>query len=219
MGNTFKAIAGGISYVKYYKVSLIKSLLVPFVLLAIITTLAFLPNIDSNSALAIEMLQWLPLTLIAITTHKVILEGPNSVPIWGINRFGAREFRFMGYEVLVVIVALPVLVFYFIPHLGGFLSMTAIAYIIGRLSLVFPSIAIGADVSLKESWVATKNYQLMMIVVVGLFPFLLGLLETLFASLPGMFWIGFVTSTFTTVFVVASLSVAYKIVMESQVVR
>ncbi|MEJ2743694.1 MAG: hypothetical protein P8176_14785, partial [Gammaproteobacteria bacterium] len=103
----------------------------------------------------------------------------------------------------------------YIPHLGIFIMITAIAYIVGRLSLVFPSIAIGEDIGLKDSWEATKNYKLMMIVVVVLFPLILRLLEETLKLLPGMFWIGFLTSPLTIIFVVSSLSSAYKIVMES----
>ncbi|MEJ2754539.1 MAG: hypothetical protein P8104_01560 [Gammaproteobacteria bacterium] len=215
MKNAIKAITEGVSYVGYYKTSLLKALLVPLALLALIKILGFLPNIDSNTATAIKFLKCIPLTLIAITTHKIILDGPNSVPSWGINRFGTREFKFIGNQFLVFIVALPTLVLAYIPHLGIFIMITAIAYIVGRLSLVFPSIAIGEDIGLKDSWEATKNYKLMMVVVVVLFPLILRLLEETLKLLPGMFWIGFLTSPLTIIFVVSSLSSAYKIVMES----
>ena len=219
MENTIKAIVGGISYIKYYRNSLAKALLVPFILLALITSLAFLPDVGSKGVFAINLLQWIPLTLIAVTTHRIILEGPDSVPTWGINRFGAREFKFIGYQFLVAIAALPAAVFTFIPYIGIFLSLVAIAYIIGRLSLVLPSIAIDSNIGLKQSWEATKNHQTMMVVVVILSPILFGFIERFLATLPGLFWISVVISLLTTVFLIAMLSVAYKIVMEPKLAR
>ncbi len=219
MQNSIKAISDGLTYLKYYQVILIKALLIPFLLLIVLISLALLPNIDSKIEYAIYFLQWIPFTLIAITTHKVILEGPNAVPTWGINRFGARELKFVGYQILIVFVALPVAVLVLIPHIGIYLWVFAIMYIIGRLSLVFPSIAIGADLGFVESWSATKNHQLMMIVVVGMFPLILGFLEDFLASLPGFYWVSAVISALTIVLVIAPLSAAYKIVMEPKLAR
>lgn len=232
MKNTIKAIAGGISCVKYYHRSLLKALIVPFVVFALVTALSFVPNIDWKGLIAIRILQWIPFTLIAITTHKIILEGPNSVPTWGINRFGRREVKFAVYGILIgliafpaivltigLMVAFPAIVLTFIPYIVIFIFIATLAYIIGRFSLVFPSIAISSNIRLKDSWVATKDNKLMMIVVVTMFPFILGILEQLLASLPGMFWIGIVTSALTIVLVTATLSMAYKIVMDNQIAR
>jgi len=147
------------------------------------------------------------------------LEGPNSVPTWGLNRFGVREFRFIGYQLLLVLFAIPFSILVFIPHWGFEIAMITMGYFVSRLSLVFPSVAIGGDLGTGDSWNATKNHQLMMIVVTVLFPFVIFSLETRLESIPALFWIGHLISALITIFVVSSLSVAYEIVMKSSVAR
>jgi hypothetical protein len=90
---------------------------------------------------------------------------------------------------------------------------------LGRLSLVFPSIAIGEKMDFKDSWDATKNHKLMMFTAVVLFPMGIELFSYLLSLIPGLNYLADFFLIFTIVFVVAALSVAYKIVMESQDVR
>lgn len=214
MNNSVKAVAGGVGYVIYYLGVFVKTLCVPFVLLILISSIALTPELSGEALGLARFLQWIPLTLIAITTHRIILDGPYTVPTWGINRFGLQELKFFAYQFVVAFAALPAIIFSTIPFVGILLTFVAIAYIIARLSLVFPAIAIGKPFGLKDSWRATQDHQLMMLVVVVVFPVFLGAIDMLVGMIPGMLWASIVISTLTTVFVVASLSVAYKIIME-----
>ena len=215
MNHSIKALAGGVGYVIYYLGVFVKTLCVPFVFLILLSSVALRQDISAEALGLVRFLQWIPLTLIAITTHRIILEGPYTVPTWGINRFGIQELKFFAYQFVVAFAALPAIIFSTIPVVGILLTFVAIAYIIARLSLVFPAIAIGKPFGLKDSWRATQDHQLMMLVVVVVFPVFLGVIDTLVAMLPGMMWASIVISTVTTVFIVSSLSVAYKIIMET----
>jgi len=71
----------------------------------------------------------------------------------------------------------------------------------------------------KDSWDATKNHKLMMFTAVVIFPTALIILEYCLSLIPGLSYLGDLLSIVTAVFIVATLSVAYKIVMDSQIVR
>ncbi len=219
MENSIKSVVGGITYVRHYFLPLSKALIVPFTIMLFLTLVLITSNLPKEAKTVISILQWIPLTLIAITTHKIILEGPDSVAEWGINRFGWRELKFTLCEILIVLFALPAAIFILIPYVGVFLFMLVAAYIIGRMSLVFPSIAIGERMDFKDSWIATKDHQLMMFSAVILFPLVIGAFEYFLSLVPGLSYLADFLSIFTVVLVVAALSVAYKIVIESSNVR
>ena len=96
--------------------------------------------------------------IIAVTTHRVILLGPDSVPVWGIYKPSIREFYFavnaLGLAIISYLSVLAVMVsflgsFFAKPTEWNTLVLSAIA-ILGifmtwyscRLFLVLPSIAI-----------------------------------------------------------------------------
>lgn len=213
MENSIKAVVGGIAYVKFYFSPLCKALLIPVSAVVLLTLVGLMPSLSANGHKIIELLEWVPLTLIAITTHKIILEGPESVPSWGINRIKWREIKFFLYGLIIGLIMLPASFFLFVPYAGIFLFAFSAAYLMGRFSLVFPSIAIGGDVDLKDSWNATKNHKLMMFSAVVLFPVLIGVIEYFLVLIPGIGNVVSVFSVFTMIFIVAALSVAYKIAM------
>lgn len=215
MENAVKAIYGGIVHVKYHFRQLVKSLAVPFVLLIFLVSDVLIPGINTGDLFIIEFAQWIPLTLIAITTHRTILEGPDSVPEWGIKKFGYSEFKFVFYEIGIVLLSLPfAFIGLMIPDIGKYLAMLIIEYVFSRLSLVFPSIAIDKSIDLKASWVYTKDHQVMMFSSVIIFPFVLTGIEEVLAMIPGLFWISGVLSAVTIVFTVSALSVSYKIIQD-----
>ena len=77
------------------------------------------------------------------------------------------------------------------------------------MSLVFPSIAIDKKFDFKDSWDATKGHKLMMFVVVAVFPFTLGVFEFMLGRIQGITFVLQLISLFTTIYIVATLSVAY----------
>jgi hypothetical protein len=216
--NSIKALVGGVSYTIFYRKAIFKAILIPLILYLLLNSLASLPGTNSEGFRAIGFLMMIPYTLIAITTHRIILQGPGSVSEWGINDFRLREIRYAGYGYLVVLVSLvPSVGFMLIPDVGRYITLLIASYFAGRLSLVFPSIALDTSMGLTESWVETKGRGLVMFVFVVIYPFIVYLLSDLLWYLPGLFWLDLVLNGLAPVFLVASLSVAYKIILGDNV--
>ncbi len=198
---------------------LAKALVLPII--AYLTIVAFMLA-EGTSITALWVLRFatlIPVTLIAVTTHRIILKGPDSVPTWGINRFGWREIKFTLSQYLVLIFLIPIYILFFIPYVGFLLGSVASAYFLGRMSLVFPSIAIENKFDFKDSWDATKNHKLMMFIVVAVFPFVLGMIGFMLGRIEGAAIVIHVITIITTVYIIAALSIAYQIVIEPEGVR
>ena len=219
MEDSIKSIVGGITYVRHYSLPLFKALVVPVLIMSVLVLLSLIPDAPIEVISILDFLQWIPLTLIAVTTHRIIIQGPDSVPEWGINRFGLREFKFFVYQLLIMLFMLPAAVFMFIPYVGIFVFFFITLYLISRMSLVFPSIAIGETMDFKDSWKATKNHKLMMFTVVAFFPMLIVIIEILLSLIPGLNYLVGLLSIFTIILMISTLSAAYKLVMENQIVR
>lgn len=242
-----RTIWGAFGYIYEYRDSLAKALVVPITIIAAANII--FSNPEGNSFETGFMLG-VPLFvsyfyfyfIVAINTHRIILLGPRSVPTWGIYIPGRRELYFFLYSIAIVFIAsLPVFPFTFavrllaptsgspfasffamllpIPILVGFL------YFFARLSLVLPAIATDQGWSIRDSWSATKDHQFSMIVVIGIFPFILGipsmLLEFLaelpdpgaaLNLLPYLKGVAAIVSSLTMVVTIAALSVAFHII-------
>ena len=219
MENSCKPIERGFALVNENCKPLAKALLVPVVAYLAIAALMLVDSSTPTAQWVQRIALLMPVTLIAVTTHRIILKGPDSVPTWGINRFGWREIKFTLCQYVMLIFLIPVAILFFIPFVGPILVMIAGAYLVGRMSLVFPGIALERKFDFKDSWDATKNYKLMMFVVVAVFPFILGIVNFMLGRIQGITLVLQVISLFTTIYVIAALSIAYQIVMEPERVR
>lgn len=216
MEDSFKPIELAFASVNANYKSLAKTILLPVTAYLAMSAVMLLEGLSTTANWILGLASLIPVTLIAITTHRIILKGPESVPTWGINRFGWREIKFTLYQYLVLIFLIPLAILIFIPFAGPILVIIVGAYMVGRMSLVFPGIAIGEELDFKDSWDATKNHKLMMFVVVAVFPFALGMIGFMLERIEGITFVLQILSIFTTIYVVAALSVAYQIVMEPE---
>ena len=142
----------------YHKVTIVKCLMVPVIVLAIIDT----------STISYLFSSWIPIllllrvvfyTLIAVTTHRIILLGPESVSIWGIYKWGKRETYFALYVLLLALVMIPL---EFLGMFSEYMSViaTVIAlWVAGRFALVFPGIAIDEHFTFELSRIRTQKYK------------------------------------------------------------
>ncbi len=151
--------------------ALLKALLIP----AILTTALPLAIPETG-----ESLGWSTLlaalsgaigVMYAVSCHRILLVGETSLP----NRYGIywtqRETRFIGWSIAIGLLALfammPLGIVFGLDAVGdltgivGWLKGLAIyvpaAYVISRLSMVFPATAIDLRPSLEESWYLTRN--------------------------------------------------------------
>ncbi len=219
MEDSFKPIERGFASVNENYKALAKALLVPVVAYLAIAALMLVNGSTPTAQWVLRIALLIPVALIAVTTHRIILKGPDSVPTWGINRIGWREIEFTLCQYVMLIFLIPAAILFFVPFVGPILGMVVGAYMIGRMSLVFPSIALERKFDFKDSWDATKNYKFMMFVVVAVFPFLPGMINFMLGRIQGITLVLQVISLFTTVYVVAALTIAYQIVMEPEIVR
>lgn len=214
MKSSIAVIIDGFKSVKLHYKALSKALVIPVLLMLIINYVPLILNFSESSSLWLMLVSIVPMTLIAITTHKIILEGAESVPEWGINSFGKRELKFIGAELLLGICLIPVFILGLIPVIGFLLGRLILYYLISRVALVFPSIALGKNMTFIESWHKTKKHQLMMCSAVAVFPFLIGLIQIALSLTPNGGYITGFFSIISMVLVVASLSTAYRIIEE-----
>ncbi len=206
-------VLSAIRYVFEYKGTLIKALLIPFCLYVLLDLAEYL-ELTTTAKVIASILGWVAHTLFAVTTHRVVLLGPKSIPKWGTLSWSKRETLFALHILGLGIVVIPLAIFSLVPVIGVVLVICSVFWVIGRLSLVFPAIAIDQGVSYIYSWNITKNYQLLMVLVVIVFPILLLAPALLLSFIPYGFIGTSILSTFATVFTVAALSVTYKEVFQ-----
>lgn len=221
---------GAVGYLVHYRKNIVKSLLVPVVLVMIIDLLSyFIPDEWTLVGWALFAVIVLFYAVMAVTVHRLLILGPESVPEWGLPGLSARELRFASYVLGIMLIAwvvkLPMLLVVLLPaekfdYLGivsGFLflwSMVA-GFIVARFLLVFPGTAVDRDPSLKGSWSMTRPHVLMIFLVGVVVPELGGLLLSWLYTVPVIQHLGTLIAVVVLVFFVSLLSVAYRQIQAS----
>ena len=165
---------------------LIQKLFIPIFLISIINY--FIPLLISSDLikqininnvdfkiLSIPLLLFFVLLMsnisIAITTHRVVILGNDSIPKFGSFIFGLREFKFLFKSILMtIIISIPVIISFFIPIVGYFLAVMLALILVSRFSFVFPALACDEKMSFLEAWKYTKNYKFLSLFTIIIFP-------------------------------------------------
>ena len=140
----------------------------------------------------------------AVVCHRSILIGEHSVSRFGIPGCPHREFRFFGWLIFIYtigimfwFVASEVVIRFFEAFLGEglkelslrllglkislfpwmLLGLIPFGYLIGRLSLLLPAIAVDVQASLRSAWSQSKGNGWRVALLVGWIPSLFLLLE------------------------------------------
>lgn len=206
-----KIIAGAFYYVSKNRSSLAKALAWPFTALIIISTIEYFAN-EGVFSYVLGIASIGIHAIFAITTHRIVLLGSDSVPTWGITSWTKRETFFVLHIIALALMAIPVMLLGFVPILGGLAALIIICWFAGRFCLVFPGIAVDKGVSFKISWELTAQYQLLMFLVVIVVPVLLAVPAIIISFIPYTFIITSLLSTFIIVFEIAALSMAYLLI-------
>ena len=214
--NKLEAIEKGVSLVNKNWRIFFRALLIPVAAYLLIANLSQLVIQSTVAIVVVTILFQLAFTIIAVTTHRMVILGPESVSSWGLNPIGWREIKFLLSQYVIFLFLIPLALLFFIPFIGPLAAIVIGAYMVGRMSLVFPSIAIGRKFDFKDSWDATRNHQLMMFLTVAIFPFVIGLLDMMLTHIPGIAYLLQLLSMVTSVWVIAALSFAYQIVMQEK---
>ncbi len=212
--NFYRVAASAIATVAHYRLRLAKALAIPFAITVLLDLLTYF----STSAIGVFVLNVLNgavYSIFAITTHRIVLMGNDAVSEWGITSWSKRETAFalhlIGVSLLVIPASLPAA----IPYVGIVITIVLVCWLVGRLSLVFPGIAVESGVSFRRSWELTADHQLLMFLVVLVIPVILTLPVYVLAMIPYTFLVISALSTLLIVFEVAALSMAYRLITES----
>lgn len=218
--NIKTVLLGGFGYVYAYRNALAKALLFPVILLIVLElSLSYIASTPYK--LFLSFFQFLPYTIIAITVHRIILIGEGSIPEWGYVVPNKRDFQFflctIGISLLFMIPGMLKLALFTLLSNSGivFVSITATliaAYMVSRFSLVFPAIATDKKIEFATSWKATKDYQLLMLVVVFVFPILLNVPSFILQDIPYTSVLTTILSIFAMIFGISTLSVAFQVI-------
>jgi len=194
---------------KQNKIALLRTLLFPFSLSLIGN--AILDNIEDFRAATAFTAVLLPVDgIIAITTHRIILLGPESVPNWGINKWTFRESYFLLYLLVLFLLSVFIGALAFAPLVISISGIAILLWGLSRVSLAFPGIAVDRDVGFFMSWRLTKENQILMALVTLGVPLVLGLAIVLLEKLPFFSVISPILSGFLIVLIVGLLSTTYR---------
>ena len=156
MDNISKVFSGAFSFVYINRITLFRTLSLPFTILVILTIAEIVLDLNEIWALVWGEVYCLVHTIFAVTKHRIILLGEKSIPEWGLRRVSMREIRFILYSFGIGLLVIPPALLATIPVFGWVLAFVAISYVLGRLSLVFPAIATDQNWSFQDSWVHTS---------------------------------------------------------------
>jgi len=127
-------------------------------------------------------------TLFAITCHRIVLLGPDSVPKHGVLQWSKREWRFFGwgfvaYFYMTVISALIVALLSIVAaetHIGGawwkwffLVAWLPGMYVFSRLCVLLPATAVDERRDMRWAWDVTRGNGWRLVAVVGILPVLL----------------------------------------------
>mgnify|MGYP006285752325 CR=1 FL=1 len=225
MDEGFRAILESLAILRDTWPGLLKRLLFPFALFCGLTLIGEVLTPGSVMQWGLLCIVAVLFAVIAVTIHRVLILGSDSVPEWGVYPVSMREIRFALYMAGVLagfsganaLLMYPLLKVLPVFELGGSwasVGMVAavwvlVLFLVMQFLLVFPGTAIDDNPGLRGSRELTRNRKLFLFVTVGVFPQLLLGLGTLIGQIPGLSYLWPITYVLLYVMVVAALSVAY----------
>lgn len=174
-------------------------LLIPLVVLTLLSTYLYYREDELSLLhyLPIGIIQLLFFSIFAITCHRLVIIGDESVPRFGISKWTPRETRFVGWSIglgllliligsisgAIVFMVVEVLFDDYMNELDNhFLTIAVMlpaAYLIAKFSLVYPATAIDERPDMQWSWDITRNNGWRVTIVVWLLPLVFGYLQGL----------------------------------------
>ncbi len=176
-----KVVAGSLAFLIAERGALLRVLALPLTVLLVLAAGAAPPAADAAGTpteeapfpLVVLVIALAAQTVFATTVHRVALLGASSVPRWGL-RWGWRETLFVLHAVAIGCVLAPIaLIAAGVGPAGLPIAAALAAWIVSRLSLVFPAIAMDERVSFSDAWVLSRGYQLELMLLVVAIPFVL----------------------------------------------
>jgi len=212
--NIDKTVRAAFAYLNEYKLEYVRALCIPAFITSVVS-LSFPENSEGMNTIHYVLSFFMMIIFyfwMVIVTHRITLLGSESVTRWGVYIPGRREFYFMIYSIGLFLIMIPLAVLAIIPTIGMFLFYSAFGYLFARFILVLPAIAIDKQYSFIDSWNATKDHQLFILVIVWVLPFVIVLPLELFVSIPNLELVISLLNTMITIWTIVMLSIAFKII-------
>lgn len=210
-----KVLAGAILSVFENRAVVAQVLMIPFFAFVAVGLAGYL-DLNALVSTGLSVVGVCIQVVFAITTHRVVMLGPDSVSKWGVISWSKRETFFLLHLVAIGLMITPLALLGIIPVAGWIIAIALIAYLMSRLSLVFPSIAINEGAGFKLSWQLTKNYQTLMLLVMVVVPLTLSIPTFIVGFIPYGFVVADFLSLILVVFEVAVLSMSYRLIVQKE---
>ncbi len=155
----------------------------PFIFSVLIDELA---NLERFNSWFIAILSLAASTILAVTTHRLILLGSNHVPKYGFRGWGRRETLFFAYMAIVqiaifAVTMIPLILVILVSAsldlssdilFWFFLVATIVAalYVSSRFCLVLPATAIDHPLFMSGAWSQSRNHQGTVFLIFGVIP-------------------------------------------------
>ena len=188
-----QTIRAAFQFVWDKRVRMLRALAIPVALLFVVDHAFTFANNDPLKFVQ-AFIQMAIYILFAITCHRVALIGDESVPNYGLRTWTLRESRYLGWSVIIFVVWM---LFSFVIN-SFYVSMIVskveagasaeiyqsykywliplyipILYILSRLSVLCPAIALDQKVDAQWVWRLTAHNGWRLTIVVGLLPWVL----------------------------------------------
>lgn len=160
----------------------------------------------------------------AVTCHRIVILGNESVPVSGIVFWSKRELRFFMHGMKFVIIILIIVSLIATPLVNTGLPekslialmvvvLSPIIYVLSRVVLLFPATAVDKYYDLKWSYELTEGNGIRMTIIVALIPAIMMVLSNLVYSVideRNIIAIVFIAIGYVVmVFEIAALSLSY----------
>lgn len=220
--DTYSVLIATTKYISFYKSELLTRLAVPCVLFMMF---AFIGQYYNIHPLASTLVLIILLMKTAMVIHRVFILGPEAVPKYGIDKFNKRELNYVSLQVLsiLVIMIVPILILTITSNIltvddwpnnaveqSISLFQWVAYYLVARASLLFPAVSIDKKLTLRQAWVASSQYKLLLFSTVALIPFVITSLAKFLLSDVNLHWLSMAMFLIVTMYTVAILSIVYK---------
>lgn len=123
-------------------------------------------------------------TLAALSCHRVILLGSQSVPPLGVSGTQLRDWKFIGTALLLYFIFAALYnIVYLVAHMSGplergttamrisvALAYLSATYLLSRLAVRLPAVSIDQPLRMKQSWQLTRRNGIQLLILVGGLP-------------------------------------------------
>ena len=213
-----RTLLGAFALLLERRAALAHAVVLPFVAFTLMNGWSVVAPDAANAALPVLLVLRLALmTLFAVTVHRLILEGANTVPAYGIGPFGLREIRYLGWSLVqglaVAVVAIAAVPLIALNQLFGMVvALIAGAWLVGRVALALPEIALERPLDVSAVWALGQGTGFTLALIVVGVPMFGAVLMYPFAA-SGSFvlqTVGVAGSLLTMAWAVASLALAWQ---------